>query len=124
MKICKKMPEPASLDAYRSAQPEGTWDQMRDDPYHGGQPAYRDIKSTLVKAQRCLCAYCEIRMERVTRRSARRVTISESSILPQMEGRSRMLRIVRAIRCPITATPTRRPLSPEPLSTLTLDVCG
>jgi uncharacterized protein (TIGR02646 family) len=62
VKRCKKLPEPVSLGAYRSAQPEGRWDQMRDDPHHGGQQAYRDVKRTLVRGQRCLCAYCEIRI--------------------------------------------------------------
>ncbi|MGH9823323.1 MAG: hypothetical protein ACREDR_08740, partial [Blastocatellia bacterium] len=35
---------------------------MRDDALNGGQLAYRDIKHTLVGGQRCLCAYCEIRI--------------------------------------------------------------
>src|SRR4051794_17876168 len=35
---------------------------MRNDPHHGGQQAYRDIKRTLVRAQRCLCAFCEMRI--------------------------------------------------------------
>lgn len=62
MKTCAKLTEPASLTAYRAAQPEGTWDRMRDDPHHGGQQAYRDIKRTLVAGQRGLCAYCEMRI--------------------------------------------------------------
>jgi uncharacterized protein (TIGR02646 family) len=32
---------------------------MRDDPFHNGQQAYIDVKHTLVRGQRCLCAYCE-----------------------------------------------------------------
>jgi uncharacterized protein (TIGR02646 family) len=62
LKSCAKLPEPASLAAYRHAQPEGTWDQMRDDPHHGGQQAYKDIKRTLVAGQRGLCAFCETRI--------------------------------------------------------------
>ncbi len=60
MKICRKRPEPVSLTKYREAQSDGTWEEMRDDPFHGGQQAYKDIKTTLVKGQRCLCAFCEI----------------------------------------------------------------
>jgi hypothetical protein len=62
MKLCRKLPEPASLANYRHAQPEGTWDNMRDDPHDGGQQAYRDIKRTVVRGQRCLCAFCETRI--------------------------------------------------------------
>ena len=62
MKRCAKLSELDSLVAYRGAQPEGTWDAVRDDPHHGGQEAYRDVKRALVKGQRCLCAYCEIRI--------------------------------------------------------------
>ena len=62
LKRCAKLPEPASLAAYREAKPEGQWDQMRDDPHHGGQQAYQDVKRTLVAGQRCLCAFCEMRI--------------------------------------------------------------
>lgn len=62
MKKCQRLPEPTALAAYRQAQPFGTWDAMRNDPFHGGQEAYRDIKTTLVRGQRCLCAYCETRI--------------------------------------------------------------
>jgi uncharacterized protein (TIGR02646 family) len=62
MKRCKKLPEPASLETYRQAQPQGTWENMRNDPFYGGQEAYREIKSTLVRGQRCLCAYCEFKI--------------------------------------------------------------
>lgn len=60
LKLCKKLAEPPTLNRFRQEQPRGIWDQMRDDPFHGGQQAYRDVKRTLVKGQRCLCAYCEI----------------------------------------------------------------
>ncbi len=62
MKPCRKLREPDSLANYRQAQPEATWDNMRDDPYYGGQQAYRDIKRTVVRGQRCLCAFCETRI--------------------------------------------------------------
>ncbi len=62
MKRCVKPMEPASLATYRAAQPQGTWDQMRDDALHGGQDAYADIKPALVRAQRGLCAFCEVRI--------------------------------------------------------------
>ncbi len=60
MKKCMKLSEPPTFEAYRQAQPQGSWDQMRNDPFHGGQQAYTDVKRTLVRGQRCLCAYCEI----------------------------------------------------------------
>jgi uncharacterized protein (TIGR02646 family) len=62
VKLSAKLPEPPTLSAYRTAQPDGTWNDMRDDPLHGGQQAYRDIKRTLLKAQRCLCAFCETKL--------------------------------------------------------------
>jgi len=66
VKRCQKLPEPATLTAYRQAQPAGTWDEMRDDAMHGGQQAYRDIKRILTRGQRCLCAYCEGRIAQGT----------------------------------------------------------
>ena len=60
MKNCRKLPEPPALTAYRQAKPAAIWDQMRNDPFDDGQQAYLDIKHTLVKGQRCLCAFCEI----------------------------------------------------------------
>lgn len=62
MKRCQHPPEPTALAAYRRAQPQGTWEQMRADPHEGGQEAYSAIKQTLVRAQRGLCAYCEMRI--------------------------------------------------------------
>ncbi|WP_143393650.1 retron system putative HNH endonuclease [Fimbriiglobus ruber] len=59
----RRPPEPESLSAYRTARPNGTWEQMRNDPHDGGQQAYLDVKESLVKGQRCLCAYCEMRVE-------------------------------------------------------------
>ena len=60
MKHCQKPPEPATLATYRQAQPQGTWEQMRNDPHHDGQTAYSDIKHTLTRYRRGLCAYCEM----------------------------------------------------------------
>lgn len=62
MKQCRKLLEPATLTNYRAAQPDGTWDAMKNDPHHDGQQAYYDIKATLVCGQRGLCAYCERRI--------------------------------------------------------------
>lgn len=62
MKRCQKLPEPLSLTTYRNAHPDGSWDEMRADPFDEGQQAYCDIKLALVKGQRCLCAFCEMRI--------------------------------------------------------------
>ena len=35
---------------------------MRNDSLHGGQQAYLDVKRSLIRGQRDLCAYCEIRL--------------------------------------------------------------
>lgn len=59
MKPCLKPAEPHSLTGYRTANPNATWDQMRDDAFYNGQQAARDCKTALVRGQRCLCAYCE-----------------------------------------------------------------
>lgn len=62
MKTGLRPAEPASLIAYKQAQPNSSWDEMKEDPHHGGQTAYRDIKVTLVRGHRCLCVYCETRI--------------------------------------------------------------
>lgn len=62
MKLGQKLAEPATLTVYRQEQMEATWDNLRNDPFYGGQQAYLDIKQTLIKGQRGLCAYCEIRI--------------------------------------------------------------
>lgn len=59
VKSIQKPPEPKTLVTYRTACPNGTWDKMRDDAHHDGMQAYRDVKTTLVRTQRALCAYCE-----------------------------------------------------------------
>jgi len=62
VKHCAKLIEPPSLTAYRTAKPEASWDEMRNDPFDGGQQAARDTKTTLVRGQRCLCAFCEMQI--------------------------------------------------------------
>lgn len=64
MKQVWKSAEPATLTAFRAAQPDATWEALRSDPLHGGQQAYLDIKRTVVRDQRGLCAYCECRIAR------------------------------------------------------------
>lgn len=60
MKRCKKLPEPPSLTAYRAANPDATWDGMRDDAHHDGIRAAKETKTILIRGQRCLCVFCEI----------------------------------------------------------------
>jgi len=62
VKRCAKLNEPPLLTTYRAAKPDATWEEMRDDPFYGGQQAARDTKSTLVRGQRCLCAFCEVQI--------------------------------------------------------------
>ena len=60
MKRVLKSQEPAELDLYRQAAPESTWQQMKDDPYHGGQETYKICRSQVIGDQGGLCAYCEL----------------------------------------------------------------
>lgn len=60
MKRVLKGSEPASLQAFRLAQPQATWEQLRNDPFNGGMQAYTDIRDTTHQDQRGLCAFCEI----------------------------------------------------------------
>lgn len=60
MKRVLKGNEPASLQAFRLAQPQATWEQLRKDPMDGGMQAYDDIRSEATLSQGGLCAYCEI----------------------------------------------------------------
>ena len=62
MKRCIRPPEPVTLAGYRQANPQGTWEQMKDDAFNNGQQAAIDVKRALVKGQRGLCAYCERRI--------------------------------------------------------------
>jgi uncharacterized protein (TIGR02646 family) len=50
------------LTVYRGEKPDATWEEMRDDPFHSGQQAARETKTTLVCGQRCLCAFCEVQI--------------------------------------------------------------
>jgi uncharacterized protein (TIGR02646 family) len=60
MKRTLKGTEPISLQTYRQAQPNSNWDDLKDDPMHGGKPAYDDIRQQTHQDQGGLCAYCEI----------------------------------------------------------------
>lgn len=60
MKKCAKLHEPDSLIEYINSQPESTWEAMKNDPHHGGIKAAKETKVSLVRGQRCLCAFCEI----------------------------------------------------------------
>ncbi len=64
MKSCARETEPNSLRAFRVALPNATWEQMRNDALNSGQVAYSEIKTALVRGQRGLCAYCEIRISK------------------------------------------------------------
>lgn len=60
MKRVEKSAEPQSLADFRTACPDATWEQMRNDALHNGQQAYADCRSHTSEDQRGLCAYCEI----------------------------------------------------------------
>lgn len=60
MKRVAKGAEPAALQAYRQAQPQASWEAMRDDALQGGAAAYADIRCQTHQDQGGLCAYCEI----------------------------------------------------------------
>lgn len=62
MKRVEKSAEPQSLADFRTACPDGTWEQMRNDALHNGQQVYADCRSQTGADQRGLCAYCEIRL--------------------------------------------------------------
>ena len=56
MKRVNKNTEPPSLQAYRQAQPQASWDELRNN----ARQAYDDIRSHAFEDQRGLCAYCEM----------------------------------------------------------------
>ena len=60
MKRILKGDEPGSLQAFRAAQPQATWEELRDDALHCGKQAYADIRTQTHQDQNGLCAYCEI----------------------------------------------------------------
>lgn len=60
MKPVAKGAEPAALQAYRQAQPQACWEEMRGDARDDGQQAYTDIRKHTHDDQGGLCAYCEI----------------------------------------------------------------
>lgn len=60
MKRALKGSEPPALQIYRNAVPQASWEDMRNDPHHGGQQAYADCRRDSIQDQNGLCAYCEI----------------------------------------------------------------
>ncbi|NOU01076.1 MAG: TIGR02646 family protein [Gallionella sp.] len=60
MKRVLKGNEPTALVNYRGAVPLSLWDEMKNNPHHGGQNTYQDCRNELVNQQGGLCAYCEI----------------------------------------------------------------
>ncbi len=57
MKRCRKTrPEPPCLTAFRSHNPNATWDQFRNND----QGCYSTVRATTRQDQRALCAYCEL----------------------------------------------------------------
>jgi uncharacterized protein (TIGR02646 family) len=52
--------EPATLQTFRAAQPQATWEGMKNDAVSGGMQAYTDTRLDTHRDQRGLCAYCEI----------------------------------------------------------------
>ena len=63
MKKILKGPEPDTLTRFRTASPDATWEEMRNDALHGGQEALKDCRDRTLADQRGLCAYCECRLE-------------------------------------------------------------
>lgn len=62
MKRIAQLPEPEQLTFYRSRRPDSNWEEMRDDALDGGMAAHRAVKRTTVAQQRCLCAFCEMKI--------------------------------------------------------------
>lgn len=60
MKRVRKGNEPSTLEAYREAAPQSSWEQMKNDPHHEGRQAYQDCRKDSIQDQGGLCAYCEI----------------------------------------------------------------
>lgn len=60
MKRVLKGDEPASLQNFRAAQPQATWDELRVDAQNAGRQTYADIRTQTHQDQGGLCAYCEI----------------------------------------------------------------
>ena len=63
MKRIARLPEPSSLASYRYQCPNSSWDEMRNEPLHGGMAAHRAIRRVTLAQQRCLCAFCERRLQ-------------------------------------------------------------
>lgn len=63
MKKVLKGAEPCLLREYRAANPQGTWDVMRNDAFHNGRKAAADCFNQAIADQGGLCAYCEKRYD-------------------------------------------------------------
>lgn len=60
MKKLVRKEEPSALTRFRSAMPQATWDQMRNDAEFDGRKTYDDCREDLINCQSGLCAYCEV----------------------------------------------------------------
>jgi uncharacterized protein (TIGR02646 family) len=58
-----KSAEPQALAAFRTANPNATWEQMRDDALGHGRQAYQDCRAQAMSDQHGLCAYCESKLD-------------------------------------------------------------
>jgi uncharacterized protein (TIGR02646 family) len=59
MKHISKGIEPPALVAYRNAQPQATWEEMRHDGENKGQQSYDACRAEALQQQGNICAYCE-----------------------------------------------------------------
>lgn len=62
MKRVLKCVEPLTLAAFKEAFPNGTWDEMRNEPMYG-QQAFADCRRQVIGDQGGLCAYCEKKLD-------------------------------------------------------------
>ncbi len=60
--VVKSMPEPDNLAAFRTADPNGAWEDLRNGALHHGHEALQEIYSRTIRDQKGLCAYCECRI--------------------------------------------------------------
>lgn len=66
MKPIASPEEPKCLLAWRSCNPDATWDEFRNanrDPPDGGKGCAREVLEALIDAQHGLCAFCEIQLD-------------------------------------------------------------
>jgi uncharacterized protein (TIGR02646 family) len=60
-RVCKGA-EPPALTAFKTLNPEGTWNDIRNDQ------AYEDCRSQAIRDQKSLCAYCEKKLNPLLKR--------------------------------------------------------